>query len=104
MYPMERQLGQYKKFVRKTQYPEVGIAEQYVAQEYVMYCKWYMGEIKDSTNQEEEEYWDISVVSHVIKSMGSNRRVRLNNNDIDLIYWRVIKNCEEAREYVKRHV
>ncbi|CAM8885700.1 unnamed protein product [Rhodiola kirilowii] len=32
MYPMERQLGHYKRYVRNTQYPEGCIAEQYVAQ------------------------------------------------------------------------
>ncbi|KAL9667271.1 hypothetical protein QQ045_001622 [Rhodiola kirilowii] len=54
----ERQLGQYKKYVRNTRYPKGCIAEQYVAHECVMYCKLYMGEIKDGTaDQEEEEPW-----------------------------------------------
>ncbi|CAM8890731.1 unnamed protein product [Rhodiola kirilowii] len=55
MYPMERQLGQYKKYVRNTRYPEGCIAEQYVAQECVMYCKLYMGEIGDKSDHEEVE-------------------------------------------------
>ncbi|KAL9670960.1 hypothetical protein QQ045_008523 [Rhodiola kirilowii] len=33
MYPMERQLGEYKKYVRNTRYPEGCIAEQYITVE-----------------------------------------------------------------------
>ncbi|CAM8908187.1 unnamed protein product [Rhodiola kirilowii] len=97
MYPMERQLGQYKKFVRNTRYPEGCIAEQYIAQEYVMYCMLYMGEIEDTSqnlDNEEEEYWDTSVVSNLIKPMGYGRRQRLNNDDIDVIHWAAVENCE----------
>ncbi|CAM8965697.1 unnamed protein product [Rhodiola kirilowii] len=106
MYPMERQLGKYKKFVRNTRYPEGCIAKEYIAQESVMYCKLYMGEIEGKSHiddEVEEDNFDISVVSNVIKPMGSNRRFRLNNNDIDLIHWCVMENCEEAREYIKEH-
>ncbi|CAM8880496.1 unnamed protein product [Rhodiola kirilowii] len=72
-----------------------------------MYCKLYMGEIEDtSKNQdnEEEEYWNISVVSNLIKLMGYSRRQRLNNDDIDVIHWSVVENCEEAAEYINRHI
>ncbi|CAM8965672.1 unnamed protein product [Rhodiola kirilowii] len=106
MYPMERQLGKYKKFVRNTRYPEGCIAKEYIAQESVMYCKLYMGEIEGKSHiddEVEEDNFDISVVSNVIKPMGYNRRFRLNNNDIDLIHWCVMENCEEAREYIKEH-
>ncbi|CAM9002701.1 unnamed protein product [Rhodiola kirilowii] len=34
-YPMERQLGEYKKYVRNTHYPEGCIAEQHIAHECV---------------------------------------------------------------------
>ncbi|CAM8928857.1 unnamed protein product [Rhodiola kirilowii] len=89
MYPMERQLGQYKRYARNTRYPEGCIAEQYVAQECVMYCKLYMEEIGDtSPNHEEveEDYWDISVVSNVIKPMGYLRRMQFDNNVIDVMH------------------
>ncbi|KAL9691320.1 hypothetical protein QQ045_011741 [Rhodiola kirilowii] len=99
MYPMERQLGQYKKYVRNTRFPEGCIAEQYVAQECVMYCKLYMGEIgvKSDHEEVEEDYWNISVVSHVIKPMGYLRRMQFDNNAINVMHWSVMENCEEAR-------
>ncbi|CAM8940320.1 unnamed protein product [Rhodiola kirilowii] len=39
MYPMERQQGEYKKYVRNTRYPEGCIADQYITAECVRYCK-----------------------------------------------------------------
>ncbi|KAL9687627.1 hypothetical protein QQ045_032032 [Rhodiola kirilowii] len=87
MYPMERQLGQYKKYVRNTRYPEGCIVEQYVAHECVMYYKLYMGEIEDgTTDQEEKEHWDISVTSHVIKPMGYIRRMQLQKDEINVAH------------------
>ncbi|KAL9683796.1 hypothetical protein QQ045_021221 [Rhodiola kirilowii] len=81
-----RQLGNYKKFVRNTRYPEGCIAVENIAQECVMYCKLYMGEIEGKSHindEDKEDYFDISVVSNVIKPTGCyNRRFRLNNNDI----------------------
>ncbi|KAL9689576.1 hypothetical protein QQ045_009963 [Rhodiola kirilowii] len=94
---MERQLGQYKKYVRNTRYPEGCIAEQYVAHECVMYCKLYMGEIEDGTSdQEEEEPWDISVTSHVIKPMGYIRRMKLRKDEIDVTH------CRGSENYCKQ--
>ncbi|CAM8947725.1 unnamed protein product [Rhodiola kirilowii] len=84
MYPMKRQLGQYKKYVRNTRYLEGCIAEQYVAQECVMYCKLYMREIEDQ--DEEECHWDLSVVSHVIKPVWYLRRMQLQNNEIHVAH------------------
>ncbi|CAM8953797.1 unnamed protein product [Rhodiola kirilowii] len=39
MYPIERQLGEYKRSVRNTRYPEGCIVEQYSTHECVTYCK-----------------------------------------------------------------
>ncbi|KAL9669204.1 hypothetical protein QQ045_006747 [Rhodiola kirilowii] len=104
MYPIERQLGKYKKFVRNTRYPEGCIAEDFTAHECVMYCKLYMGEIEGKSQIDEEDYFNISVVSNVIKPTGCcDRRFRLNNNNIDVIHWCVMENCEEAREYIIEH-
>ncbi|CAM8981847.1 unnamed protein product [Rhodiola kirilowii] len=48
-YPMERQLGKYKKYVRNTCYPEGCIDEQYIAHECVTYCKLYMDDTNAAT-------------------------------------------------------
>ncbi|CAM8918515.1 unnamed protein product [Rhodiola kirilowii] len=42
MYHIERQLGEYKRSVRNSRYPEGCIAESYVTHECVTYCKLYM--------------------------------------------------------------
>ncbi|CAM8905163.1 unnamed protein product [Rhodiola kirilowii] len=65
-----------------------------------------MGEIEGKSHiddEDEEDYFDISVVSNVIKPTGYNRRFILNNNDIDVIHWCVMENYEEARDYIKEH-
>ncbi|CAM8974953.1 unnamed protein product [Rhodiola kirilowii] len=48
-YPRERQLGEYKKYVRNTCYPEGCIDEQYIAHECVTYCKLYMDDTNAAT-------------------------------------------------------
>ncbi|CAM8947781.1 unnamed protein product [Rhodiola kirilowii] len=105
MDPMERQLGHYKRYARNTRYSEGCIAKQYVAQECVTYCKLYMGEIEDTTMEEdEEEWWNILVVSNVIKPMGYLKRRQLLDYQIDVAHWCVLENCEEATEIINKHM
>ncbi|CAM8951088.1 unnamed protein product [Rhodiola kirilowii] len=71
MYPIERQLGEYKRPVRNTCYPEGCIAEQYVVQECVTYYKLYT----DSHIFEDvRPPHTINVVSYHIKSLYHIRR------------------------------
>ncbi|KAL9671449.1 hypothetical protein QQ045_009017 [Rhodiola kirilowii] len=63
-----------------------------------------MGEIDDGTSdQDDEDPWDISVTSHVIKPMGYIRRMQLQRDEIDIAHWSVMENCEEARKYIYKH-
>ncbi|CAM8901675.1 unnamed protein product [Rhodiola kirilowii] len=52
MFPIERQLGEYKISLRNSRYPEGCIAEQYVTQECVTYCKLYLNETKMNSSDE----------------------------------------------------
>ncbi|CAM8931992.1 unnamed protein product [Rhodiola kirilowii] len=66
MYPIERQLGEYKRHVRITRYPEGCIAEQYVVQKCVTYCKIY----KDShVSEDARPQPTINIVSYHIKPL-----------------------------------
>ncbi|KAL9673432.1 hypothetical protein QQ045_029690 [Rhodiola kirilowii] len=56
-----------------------------------------------TTDEEEEEPWDISVTSHVIKPMGYIRRMQLQKDEIDVAHWSVMENCKEAFEYINKH-
>ncbi|CAM8948061.1 unnamed protein product [Rhodiola kirilowii] len=53
MYPIERQLDEYKRSVRNNRYPKGCIPEQYITHECVTYCKLYMNDSveMDSTNE-----------------------------------------------------
>ncbi|CAM8877764.1 unnamed protein product [Rhodiola kirilowii] len=64
MYPIERQLGEYKRHVRNTRYPEGCIAEQYIVQECVTYYKLY---IDSHVSEDVKPQPTINVVSHHIK-------------------------------------
>ncbi|CAM8959718.1 unnamed protein product [Rhodiola kirilowii] len=74
MFPIERQLGQYKRSVRNTRYPEGCITEQYVVTECVKYYKLYMdGSNNISSANKDTTYetqFKCSVVSDLVKPNG----------------------------------
>ncbi|KAL9679938.1 hypothetical protein QQ045_017809 [Rhodiola kirilowii] len=61
-----RQLGEYKRSVRNSRYPEGCIAEQYVTQECVTYCKLYLNETAMGSSDEVPLY-SLEVYSPLIK-------------------------------------
>lgn len=70
-----------------------------------MYCKLYLGEIGDTPMEEvEEDQWNISVVSNVIKPTGYRKRMHLTDDQIDVAHWCVLENCEEATEIINKHL
>ncbi|CAM8902973.1 unnamed protein product [Rhodiola kirilowii] len=64
MYPIEMQLGEYKRHVRNTRYPEGCIAEYYIVQDCVTYYKSYMG---NNISEDIRPEPMINVVSNHIK-------------------------------------
>lgn len=96
-----RQLGDYKRYVRNTRYPEGCIAEQYIVQECITYCKLYM----DNTSMEDMggPQPTISVVSHLVKPRRRISRKRLDEDQIDIAHWCVMEHCDEAQYYINCH-
>ncbi|CAM8999713.1 unnamed protein product [Rhodiola kirilowii] len=101
MYPIERQLGEYKKYVRNTRYPEGCIAEQYIAQECVTFVKLYLeGNTLDEPTIIESA---ISVVAPHIRPFGDIPKKKLNKKELQVAHWCVLENCEQAKYFIAEH-
>lgn len=101
-----RQLGEYKKYVRNTRYPEGCIAEQYIAHECVTYCRLYIDDTNAAVVNVEsmgQAKFKLSVVSEFIKLLGHLRSVKLSKAEIATAHWHVVENCSEVSHYYNSH-
>ncbi len=98
-----RQLGDYKKSVRNTRYPEGCIAEQYIAHECVTYCSFYMGDDTGDENVSNVPKFDISVVSELVIPKSFMRRAQLTIPEIMTAHWCVMQHCTEAARFIENH-
>ncbi|CAM8934247.1 unnamed protein product [Rhodiola kirilowii] len=100
MFPIERQLGQYKKSVRNTRYPEGCITEQYVVTECVIYCNLYMdgainlSSAKKGTSYESE--FKCSIVLDLVKPIAYKRNFKLDKQPLEIAHWCVMEHCKAA--------
>ncbi|CAM8926237.1 unnamed protein product [Rhodiola kirilowii] len=78
MFPSERQLGEYKRSVRNSRYPEGCIAERYVTHECITYCKLYMNESSKVDSSSEATLYNLNVYSPLVKVSGNSQRTRLS--------------------------
>ncbi|CAM8921952.1 unnamed protein product [Rhodiola kirilowii] len=102
MFPIERQLGEYKRSVRNSRYPEGCIAEQYVMQECVTYCKLYLNETAMDSSAEVPLY-SLSVYSHLIKVCGHSPRIKLSKAQVDMAHWCVLEHCEQVGNFLEKY-
>ncbi|CAM8975640.1 unnamed protein product [Rhodiola kirilowii] len=103
MYPIERQLGEYKRSVRNTRYPEGCIAEQYITHECVLYCKLYMTDATEMDSSNEVRLYVLNVYSPLITVSGHCPRIKLSKKQIDMMHWCVVEHCVQAKPFIKRH-
>ncbi|CAM8932792.1 unnamed protein product [Rhodiola kirilowii] len=104
MYPIERQLGEYKRSVRNTRYPEGCIAEQYITHECVTYCKLYMNDSVEMDSTSEAHLYGLNIYSPLTKVSGHLPRVKLSKIQLDMAHWCVVEHCIQAAEYIRRHL
>ncbi|CAM8940484.1 unnamed protein product [Rhodiola kirilowii] len=86
MYPIERQLCEYKRSVRNTRYPEGCIAEQYITHECVLYCKLYMNDSTEMDSSNEARLYVLNVYSPLIKVCGHCPRIKLSKKQLDMAH------------------
>ncbi|CAM8954049.1 unnamed protein product [Rhodiola kirilowii] len=100
MYPIERQLDEYKRSVRNNRYPEGCIAEQYITHECVTYCKLYMNDLVEMDSTNEARLYGLNIYSPLTKISGHLPRVKLSKIQLDMVHWCVVEHCIQAADYI----
>jgi hypothetical protein len=109
MYPIERTLGKYKRYVRNKARPEGSIAECYIADECLTFCSMYLRDIETRWNREErsadgcrEENDEVlDVFSQRVRPLGAEKFVTLDENVFARAKWYVLSNCKDTASYLE---
>ena len=100
MYPIERQLGTFKGYVRNRARPEGSIAEAYIATEALTFCSKY-NETADRLSKEVgEENSGLNVFDYSVRVTRKSRQ-EVKPKDLDKMVWYVLNNCPEMLPYIK---
>jgi hypothetical protein len=106
MYPIERRLGFFKRFVHNQARPEGSIAEAYTAYECMIQCSKYFSDIisrftrpeRNLDDQNDMSNTGYSIFGHGINLLGG-AKLHYEDKDYDSMVWFVLNNCEEVDEY-----
>ena len=106
MYPIERRLGTFKRFIRNKTRPEGSVAEAYTAYECMTQCSTYFSDIftrftRPERNLDAEHNMSpngYSIFCHGINLLGAST-LHCEDKDYDSMVWFVLNNREEVDEY-----
>ena len=106
MYPIDRRLGTFKRFIRNKARPEGSVAEAYTAYECMTQCSTYFSKIITKFTRPKRNLDgahnispnDFSIFGHGINLLGPSK-LHYQDNDYDSMVWFVLNNCEEVDEY-----
>jgi hypothetical protein len=109
MYPIEKTLGKYKRYVRNKVRPEGLIAKCYLADECLTFCSMYLRDIETIWNCEErsadgcreEKDKVLDVFSQQVQSLDAAKFVTLDENRFARAKWYVLSNCKEMTSYLE---
>ena len=107
MYPIERQMGTLKGYVRNRARPEGSIAEAYIANEALTFCSRYMDDVVTRFNRDDDKWdqgvldSDLSIFQHGVKLLGAHRQTYLDDKEFDKICWYVLNNYDEVEPYLR---
>jgi len=109
MYPIERTLGKYKRYVRNRARPEGSIAEGYLVDECLTFCSMWMRGIETRWNREErnadgcleEAHKGLDVFSQRVRPLGAPKYVTLEDDIFERAKWYVLSNCKETVSYLR---
>ena len=79
MYPIERQMGTLKGYVRNRARPKGSITEAYIANEALTFCSRYMNDVVTRFNRDDDKWdqgvsdSDLSIFQHGVKLLGAHR-------------------------------
>ncbi|XP_042964514.1 uncharacterized protein LOC122298711 [Carya illinoinensis] len=104
MYPFERYLGKFKRYVRNRARPKDSIAEAYVHLECLTFCSMHLHDIKTKFNRdsdvlmgsvEEKNRASLSVFSQKVRPLGTGHSHKLADILMVKARWYVLNNCME---------
>jgi len=106
MYPIERRLGTFTRFIRNKARPEGSVAEAYTAYECMTQCSTYFSDIftrftRPERNLDAEHNMSpngYSIFCHGINLLGAST-LHYEDKDYDSMVWFVLNNYEEVDEY-----
>jgi hypothetical protein len=109
MYPIERTLGRYKRYVRNKSRPEGSIAKCYVSNECLTFCSMYLCDVETRWNRaersadvsREEKEEELDVFSQRVRPLGAAKLVTLDENLFARAKWYVLSNCKDTDLYLK---
>jgi len=106
MYPIERRLDTFKRFVHNQARPEGSIAEAYTAYECMTQCSTYFSDIinrftRPERNLDADQHISpngFCIFCHGINLLGASN-LQYQDKDYDSMVWFVLNNYEEVDEY-----
>lgn len=109
MYPIERTLGKYKRYVRNRARPEGSIAECYLSDECLTFCSLYLRGTETRWTREErnadrlldETSIGLDVFSQRVRTIGASKLVTLEKKIFARARWYVLNNCKETKSYLE---
>ncbi|XP_060959175.1 uncharacterized protein LOC133030449 [Cannabis sativa] len=112
MYPFERAVSVYKKYVRNRARPEGSIAEAYIVNEALTFCSMYFRDIETRFNRPDrnqdgvvkQSYNQLSVFKHVGRAFGKQEVIVLKPTKRKKAEWYILNNCPEIRKYIDEHM
>ena len=100
MYPIERQLGTFKGYVRNIARPEGSIAEAYIATEALIFCSKYIETADQLSKEVGEDNPGLNVFDYSVRVTGKSRQ-ESKPKDLDKMVWYVLNNSPEILPYIK---
>ncbi|XP_042946082.1 uncharacterized protein LOC122279468 [Carya illinoinensis] len=111
MYPFERYLGKFKKYVKNKARPEGSIAEAYIHVECLNFCSMYLHDVETRLNPQERNFDGgehgvqdgLRIFRQKVRPMGGASRHQLDKQLFVKANWYVLNNCEEIGQYLNEH-
>ncbi|KAL0333147.1 UNVERIFIED_CONTAM: hypothetical protein Scaly_2216200 [Sesamum calycinum] len=110
MFPFERKLGVFKRYVRNKARPEACIAEQYIDNECLTFCSMYLHNVETRFSRMERNYdigeqlGNLSVFACKGRPFWGPRYGELSDFDWKKVHLFVLKNCEEIEKFRRTYI
>ncbi|XP_042983672.1 uncharacterized protein LOC122313038 isoform X1 [Carya illinoinensis] len=109
MYPFERYLGKFKRYVKNKARPEGSIAEAYIHTECLTFCSMYLQDVETRFNRadrnidadEEATIDGFKIFNQKVRPLGIASNVQLEDKLFKAAIWYVLNNCPEIGPYIQ---